>query len=456
MNGSGKNDDNASMEYQLQMVMELMEKRSHGQASNAQVQEAVSNVLSGMVGTTPADASTSTPTSVTVTEESTQTPATTKRPPPSRPVILADTEDYDNDDDDEEPAAKKMRGTSSNGNENNCGEDAEDENDDNNDNNPFDEEAYRDHISLIPLGKQGAQMMTTFGDGPRPIPEALSAALMGTRHCLQVAIWDARALRRTTRQTFAQAQQVNRGSGSNLMNSQGVDPNLLFRAMSGHDKLSYDLKCGFDMEQLKSLFPEEIRAYTRWKDLKAEARYDENVTDDQEQAEKGKGNKDTSVAAAAENDTPTTDLLMGGHLQERAAHFDIRTERMKQDWYLKFANVRRGSFLPRGMRQKTETEIQWDQSLKPSSSSGERKSRPVAGIWESMPAVSVQFLHWLGFNPPMLPPPNHETTHALAFLGYDFLGKIVEKVCHFVRIVSVTPIAVLDSRLAMIPPLTKF
>jgi len=48
--------------------------------------------------------------------------------------------------------------------------------------------------------------------------------------------------------------------------------------------------------------------------------------------------------------------------------------------------------------------------------------------WESLNSLSVQFLHWLGFDlSSSLPPPNEETTQALAFLGHDFLGKIVEK-----------------------------
>merc|ERR1711957_681152 len=47
---------------------------------------------------------------------------------------------------------------------------------------------------------------------------------------------------------------------------------------------------------------------------------------------------------------------------------------------------------------------------------------------ESLPAPHVQFLHWLGFDPrSSLPPPCPQTAEALAFLGYDFMGKIVEK-----------------------------
>ena len=44
-----------------------------------------------------------------------------------------------------------------------------------------------------------------------------------------------------------------------------------------------------------------------------------------------------------------------------------------------------------------------------------------------MPGRSVRFLHWLGFDPPNLYPPDDEVTHALAFLAYDRFGRIVEK-----------------------------
>ena len=51
-------------------------------------------------------------------------------------------------------------------------------------------------LENIPLGKMGERMLITFGDGPRPDLEVISAALLGTRASLQRAILDARALRR--------------------------------------------------------------------------------------------------------------------------------------------------------------------------------------------------------------------------------------------------------------------
>jgi len=44
------------------------------------------------------------------------------------------------------------------------------------------------------------------------------------------------------------------------------DNELSFKAMDGFsDNLRHDLQCGFDVPQLEMLFPEEMRAYQRWK-----------------------------------------------------------------------------------------------------------------------------------------------------------------------------------------------
>ena len=44
----------------------------------------------------------------------------------------------------------------------------------------------------------------------------------------------------------------------------------------------------------------------------------------------------------------STSSHVGGYLQERLSQFDIRTERMLDNWYLTFSEVRKGSFLDRG------------------------------------------------------------------------------------------------------------
>ena len=81
-------------------------------------------------------------------------------------------------------------------------------------------------------------MMTTFGDGPFPQPEAVQAALLGTRQILQYAIQDARAIRRKAKQTFAKARKTvatHRPGGM----ADEADPELVFRAATkGQDRLA--------------------------------------------------------------------------------------------------------------------------------------------------------------------------------------------------------------------------
>ena len=118
-----------------------------------------------------------------------------------------------------------------------------------------------------------------------------------------------------------------------------------------------------------------------------------------------------------------------GHLEERAAQFDARTTQMNDDWYMRFSEVRQGSFLPRKAGRKSAEERQWDTTRKQNTGRGRPKNH---GNWESMSPSSIRFLHWVGFDPrSSLPPPNDETTEALGFLGYDFMGRIVEKVRSF-------------------------
>jgi hypothetical protein len=394
---------------QMEAILDLMTKRSKGEASNQQVEAAASQIISVMGGSKPPSKE----------EEGTSSKGFLKKRSISGPsdssAFQADTGNYDDDEEDDNKNIQQkqpMRGIKRKTSKMPA-EDPEGEED----------ESYQDQIDQIKLGKQGAKMMTTFGDGPRPDPEALTAALLGARKCLQVALFDARALRRHEKQTYQTARQSFAKRKTKAPASDAVDPNMLYRAFSGYDKLSYDPKCGFDMEQLRHLFPEEMRAYMRWKDL--HAAYQESSADEKNnaiQVENGKEDNEEKISGPEEQDDTA---VMGGHLQQRAAQFDHRTDIMKSDWYIKFAQVRQGSFLPRGIRhRKNEAESEWDKSRK----SNRKRGAPVAGIWETMSATQVQFLHWLGFQPPAMPPPNEETTQALGFLGYDFLGKIVEKV----------------------------
>jgi hypothetical protein len=158
-------------------------------------------------------------------------------------------------------------------------------------------------------------------------------------------------------------------------------------------------------------------AYQRWKkmhdaysenskELPTKSEFDDNANEDEEEAE-------------------ATGESSSGRLLERLANFDARTNRMRGDWYMKFSDVRRGSFLPRsGYRKQKSGDAAESQPTK-KGRGRPSKNRP---SWHTLHPTSVIFLHWVGFDPQSaLSPPNEETTHALAFLAYDFFGKIVEK-----------------------------
>lgn len=292
-----------------------------------------------------------------------------------------------------------------------------------------DEEDGRNPLDRIPLGKQGHKMLMTFGDGPKPCPEVVQAALLGARRLLQFAIQDARGLRRHMKGEYAHAKRrVHMGNKnvkpmgtSTLKSSETADASLLYRAMEPHDRLAYNPKCGFDMEQIQELFPEEMNAYTRWSQMHEE--YEANKETEEaaaieKKAADEKDGKSKEEAVVIEED------VIGGHLKERAANFDLRTEDMKNEKYLNFALVRRGgSFLPRKSGRAAKEEREWQTLNNNPGSRGRRKD----GMWDAMSMTSVRFLHWIGFDPKSpMPPPNDEATEALGFLGYDFMGRIVE------------------------------
>jgi hypothetical protein len=283
----------------------------------------------------------------------------------------------------------------------------------------------------IPLGVTGAKIMITFGDGPEPIPEACAVALLATRQCLQTAIKDARALRRQMKLEFDKAKVIvnlHRAKKKersildpDTERATGVDLNMYFRAVSGYDKLSRENPSGFDETQLEKLFPEEMYAYKRWnkmhqaytasKNNDARGDVDQSV-EDKDEIEDEKDDIKDAATFSMEN--------VGGHLRDRLSQFDVRTDRMKEQWYIAFSEVRKGSFLSRGSM--TSEEKAWETERK--KVRGKRK----ISTWEALPASHIQFLHWIGFDQRSpLPPPDASTTEALAFLGYDFMGKIIEK-----------------------------
>jgi len=120
--------------------------------------------------------------------------------------------------------------------------------------------------------------------------------------------------------------------------------------------------------------------------------------------------------------TVDTSKWEGGHLRDRLARFDLRTDEMMDKWYMLFAEVRRGSFINVNEGLSKESK-EWNQHRK------SLREKGTGGGWESLSASSVQFLHWLGFDERnSLALPKGDVIKALAFLGYDFVGKVVEKV----------------------------
>ena len=320
----------------------------------------------------------------------------------------------------------------------------------------------------IPLGRIGAKMMVTFGDNVHTNPNALRAALHGTRQCLQNAIKDARALRRKMKEDYNRAKvMVNlhkaKKKERTLLGSEeaevplsgNVDPNMLFKAIDGYDKITFEPKCGFDDTQLEKLFPEEMNAYWRWRkmhksytDSKEDGEVSKQQHKEEGQVEQGEQYKPKNTSTNESDDEVDNEEQQqqqqqhsnsnqsnsktqtkcknrkgewGGHLNDRMAQFDARTERMKEEWYMAFSVVRQGSFLSKSYNSADQRE--WEKARKTKGNVGKRKS-----TWENLPASYVQFLHWIGFDhQSAIPPPNGETTESLAFLGYDFMGKIIEK-----------------------------
>lgn len=234
-NMNGCNQQPASMDDDIEHVFELMVSRSRGEVATDDVENAVSKLLAKST------------------------------PKKEQCEIQQDTDDYDNleEEPSTKPAPKKKNTTAS--------QEATIES------MRKDEEEEVDPLDGIPLGKAGGRMMVTFGDGQHPKPEAVKAALLGARRCLQMAIKDARALRRHQKEEYQKARKIAilsskqgklRGGDKLEHNEQSAGADMMYRAMQGWDKLAYDPKCGFDVEQLRQLFPEEMHAYSRWSEVR--------------------------------------------------------------------------------------------------------------------------------------------------------------------------------------------
>jgi hypothetical protein len=141
---------------------------------------------------------------------------------------------------------------------------------------------------------------------------------------------------------------------------------------------------------------------------------------DQSKSLKSTESDDEATKHDSNDPTESDTINENGRFYERLGNFDTRTSNMGPDSYLKFADVRRGSFLPRKILD-AETK-EWQKSNR-------KRGRARKGGWSNLHPSCVVFLYWLGFDPmSSLPPPDEETTQALGFLAHDFLGKIVETV----------------------------
>ena len=425
--------ENDNVQEQLDALMNLVSSRSQGTGNDELIEQAVTSLLSNI----PQPAATKSTSMAGVVAAN-----------GSSSDIIVDQDNYDDDDDDDDddenqdskklsPKTNITSKDSSNGEPIWTGEKAtiqslekqEQELKKKNESQNWNISDLWKNLDDIPLGRTGAKIMITFGDGPVPDPLACATALLATRHCLQTAIKDARALRRKMKNEFEKARAVLNMHkadkkqrsilGPDVKGAKGIDMDLYFKAIAGHDKrLTYNNPSGFDETQVEKLFPEEMSMYKRWNAVWKEYNESKNNDANGTKNEKEEGKEELNSAAALEDE-------IGGYVHERLAQFDIRTERMKQQWYIKFSEVRKGSFLDRG-GMTSEARV-WESERK-QRGNGRKKS----STWEALPASHIQFLHWLGFEQRSpLPPPDASTTEALAFLGYDFMGKIIEKAIFF-------------------------
>ena len=143
--GSSELTGKVSLEEQMQQVFSLLVSRSRGEAAN----EDVENVVSEILATTPIA---STQTTVPSIEKS---------------QIEQDTDDYDDLEEEPVKPSKPKAQEKWSGRKEATIESMR-----------KDDEEETDTLDMIPLGKEGARMMVTFGDGHKPRPEVVSAALL--------------------------------------------------------------------------------------------------------------------------------------------------------------------------------------------------------------------------------------------------------------------------------------
>ena len=103
--------------------------------------------------------------------------------------------------------------------------------------------------------------------------------------------------------------------------------------------------------------------------------------------EKSKAYDDDGDGRGLESEAPALmpKKINSNRLMERLHNFDARTDNMEGKWYMTFADVRKGSFLPRsGPKSVSET---------PKKRGRPRKDR---ASWQHFNRSSIIFLHWIG------------------------------------------------------------
>ena len=213
MNGtSGGNGGDGALQARIDQLLELVTARARGEVGTETVEEAVAQLLSTNTSATGASSAAAGSGTGGETRANGVAPAAAAPAPAAASaaagakVLVEDDDDYDNleeekEGDEEKPVSSSSpatfssasgregkRGTkrprssigakkSTDTDEDYVGSGSSDEHDDE-DGNTVDESKRYDELDSIPLGRVGAKMMVTFGDGRHPRPKAVEAALL--------------------------------------------------------------------------------------------------------------------------------------------------------------------------------------------------------------------------------------------------------------------------------------
>ena len=173
MNGSKQPP---SLDEQVEDLLSLVLARTRGEVGNDAVENVLSSIVSAHAPSSSLSGGDGGSNTANIVSRTTQL---------NKKKIIPDTDNYDDDSEDDAPNQKKVAATTKQKSSeiSDCCSKKK-------------SRARQDALENIPLGKMGGRMLITFGDGPCPDLEVISATLLGTRATLQRAILDARALRR--------------------------------------------------------------------------------------------------------------------------------------------------------------------------------------------------------------------------------------------------------------------